>query len=115
MRTRSTILALALTAASPALALDGQVGVGLTFDHRGVRPFAGVNGGVSDRSGVYDGAWISGPGGSAAGASGGGSAAGPAGAPALGGPVGGSLGGPVGGALGGVGGAVGGAAGLTLR
>lgn len=109
MRKRMAIFAVALAVgASPALALDGQVGVGLVFDHKGVRPFAGMEGGVSDRSGVYDGSWISGPSASgSAGAGGGlsgvGESAGPTGGLGLG-----TAGGTVGGAIGGAGA-------LTLR
>jgi hypothetical protein len=64
-----------------AFALDGSVGVGLTFSGKSVHPFAGMDGGneSSSSTSTYDGAWISGPSSNGRGNSGSGSARGPSG------------------------------------
>ena len=53
-----------LLAAAPgaALAFDGSVAFGLTFDNQGMRPFADMEGTRAERgSGASDGGWIPGP------------------------------------------------------
>lgn len=60
-----------LVASEAALSFDGSVAVGLTFDNRGVRPFADMEGSRAERNqSVYEGSWISGSSGSASGTSG---------------------------------------------